>query len=114
MRRMMFVPLSLAMLAATSGAFANPAHKQLEAMQEPERRAFFVKFLSGSGERCGSVTRTFFQGSSSNGDAFWNVACAGGANWSVMIYNNATGSTRILDCKVLKALNAGTCFTKFR
>lgn len=109
---MMLFPMGLLMLAAS--ALANPAHNRIDAMQESERRAFFAKFLSSSGERCGSVTRTFFQGSSPSGDAFWNIACAGGETWALMIYNNATGSTKILDCKVLKAMNGGTCFTKFK
>jgi hypothetical protein len=93
---------------------ANPAHDQLSSMPEEQRRAFFTKFLIKSGEKCSSVTKTFYQGSDKKGNAFWNAACSGGASFVIQVNNDATGSTSILSCKVLKAVNAGTCFTKFK
>jgi len=95
-------------------ARANPAHEQLLSMSEQDRRTFFAGFLVKSGEQCASVNKTFYQGSDKRGNAFWNARCIGGAAFLIQVNNDATGSTRILSCKVLKAVNGGTCFTKFK
>ena len=95
-------------------ASANPAHDQLSAMSEQQRQSVLAAFLVKSGERCSSVTKTFYQGSDKKGNAFWNAACAKGDSFVIQVNNDATGSTRILSCKVLKAVNGGTCFTKFK
>ena len=92
---------------------ANPAHEQLNAMSESQRRSALTAFLSKSGEVCSSVSRTFYQGSDKQGNAFWNAACADGNSYLIQVNNDAAGSTRILSCKVVKAVGAGTCFTKF-
>ena len=58
------------------------------------------------------VTRTFFQGSSPDGAAFWSVSCAGAKDWQVMIKNDARGSTRYTDCAI--GIVLGTrCFKRF-
>lgn len=95
-------------------ARANPAHEQLSSMSEQQRQSALAAFLVKSGEQCSSVTKTFYQGSDKKGNAFWNAACTGGASFVIQVNNDATGSTRILSCKVLKAVNGGTCFTKFK
>lgn len=95
-------------------ASANPAHDQLSAMSEQQRQSVLAELLVKSGERCSSVTKTFYQGSDKKGNAFWNASCAKGDSFVIELNNDATGSTRILSCKVLKAVNAGTCFTKFK
>jgi hypothetical protein len=102
-----------ALAALALGALANPAHNQISGLDEGTRAAVFAKLLRSGGERCPSVTRTFYQGSSKGGDAHWNVQCSDGKAWSVMVYNNATGSTRYVACDLLKAMNAGQCFRKF-
>lgn len=101
-------------LLLTSVAHGNPAHEQLSSMSEQQRQAVLAAFLVKSGERCSEVTRTFYQGSDKQGNAFWNASCAGGASFVIQVNNDATGSTRILSCKTLKAVNGGTCFTKFK
>jgi hypothetical protein len=93
---------------------ANPAHDQLSSMSEQQRRSVLAAFLVKSGEQCSSVTKTFYQGSDKKGNAFWNAASTGGASYGIQVNNDATGSTRILNCSVLKAVNGGTCFTKFK
>lgn len=98
----------------SGSANANEAHDRLAAMSEEQRRTMFAAFLVKSGERCPAVSRTFLQGLDRKGNAFWNAACSGGDAWVVQVNNDATGSTRILSCKVLKAVNGGTCFTKFK
>lgn len=109
--------LLLAVLLLAGGlvqeVLANPAHDRLQQMSSGERNTFFTKFLKGSGESCDGVTRNFFQGSGKSGDVVWNVACRNGKTYSIMIYNDAEGSSKIMDCPLLKALNAGECFKKF-
>jgi hypothetical protein len=66
-----------------------------------------------SGEKCDSVTRSFFQGSDRRGNAYWNAACRNGQAFAIQVNNDAVGSTRIMSCAMLKAMNAGECFKKF-
>lgn len=112
---MLYFLVAMSMLAGfwTQEASANPAHNRLQQMSSGERNTFFAKFLQGSGERCDSVTRNFFQGTTKSGDAFWNVACRNGQAFVILISNDAQGSTKILNCAMLKAMNAGECFKKF-
>lgn len=107
---LIFLPL----LTASTLSLSDPAHTQIFAMTEADRQAFMFNFLNSSGEKCSQVTKTFYQGSDGQGNAFWSVACARGDAVQIIISNNATGSARLLSCKVLKAINAGTCFTKFK
>jgi len=100
-------------LLVTLAVDANPAHEQLSSMSEAQRQTVLAALLLNSGERCSKVTRTFYQGSDKNGNAFWNAACAKGGSFLIQINNDATGSTRILSCKVLEAVHGGRCFTKF-
>lgn len=107
-------------LAATLVAFsfpgtalANEAHGMIEKMPDKDRNTTFTDFLKKSGEDCDSVTRNFFQGFDKYKNAFWNVACSNKKSYVIMINNDAVGSTKIMNCAVLKAINAGECFKKF-
>lgn len=110
-RLLLFVLLSACCFVP--GAWANPAHDKLQGMSAGNRNSFFTKFLRGSGENCDEVTKTFFQGKGKSGDVFWNAACRNGKAYSIMIYNDSQGSSKITSCAILKALNAGECFKKF-
>ncbi len=96
----------------TSSVWGNEAHDRLMSMSNSERNMFFTKFFNSGGESC-QVVRNFYQGSSKKGDAFWNVACKGKDGFSIIIYNDAAGSTKILECRVMKAVGATPCFKKF-
>jgi hypothetical protein len=91
----------------------NVEHDRLSELSDSERNTFLTAFLYKSGENCDAVVRNFFQGTGETGDASWNIECRNKKAYSVMIYNDSVGSTKILDCAVLKALNAGECFQKF-
>lgn len=91
----------------------NEAHQRLQKANEKERAAIFTKLLTSSGEDCPKVTRTFFQGAAVNGDAFWNVACSNGKAFSIQVNGDSEGSTKIMDCAMLKLVNAGECFKAF-
>jgi hypothetical protein len=103
----------VAVLAITVAVSANPAHNLLVKLSEPERREKFTEFMHGSGEPC-VVVRTFFQGMDSKGNAHWNVACSNKKSFGIMIYNDAVGSTKILECGVLKLFTQVECFKKFQ
>ena len=94
-------------------ALANKAHGMIEKMPDKDRNSTLTTFLKNSGEDCGSVTRNFFQGFDKSRNAFWNVACSNKKSYVIMINNDSVGSTKIMSCAVLKAVNAGECFKKF-
>lgn len=104
--------LFLVLLCLPEVSWANPAHDQVQKMSSTERNTFFTKFLRGSGESCDQVTRNFLQGVVKSGTAVWHVACRNGKAYAINIYNDAQGSTKILDCQILKAVKAGECFKK--
>jgi hypothetical protein len=64
------------------------------------------------GEGCHGV-KAFYMGSSASDEALWSVRCSNGESYAVMISPDASGSTRVLSCATLKAMNAGECFKKF-
>lgn len=101
-------------MTITTSAQANPAHDMISAASEAKRQQALAGLLSKNGERCSAVDRTFYQGSDKSGNAFWNASCRGGKSFLIQVNNDSQGSTRILDCKVLKSVNGGTCFTKFK
>lgn len=99
--------------AMASHAWANVANDQLMKLPDDQRSGIFAAMLRNGGEKCASASRVFYQGKSSQGDAFWAVSCKGGESWQIMVRNNAKGSTKYLSCKMIAALNAGECFKKF-
>lgn len=88
----------------------NPAHNALAAMAEADREAMFQKLLAGGGEDCSSVSRTFYQGRTPEGQAFWNVECRGATSWTVSVAADAEGSTRVLSCSVMEAVAKVPCW----
>ena len=79
-------------------------------MSETERNTILSYAVQE--ERC-RVTQSFFQGFDTSGSAFWNVACANRKTLSIMINNDARGSTRVLGCSTIKAMGGTECFKKF-
>src|SRR5262245_1574829 len=107
--------LVLLALVGANSAQANEAHKLLMDMSEGKRAHALSALLEKSGEKCPGAKRTFYQGSDKKGNAFWNVECAGGGgSWVIQINNDRNGSTRIVECAVMKALKGPACFTKFK
>ncbi len=90
----------------------NRAHELLAAMAEGDRRTRLAEYMRSGGERCGRVTRTMYRGSTAEGAAFWSVRCRPGQDWGVMIEPNQAGSTRILECSIVRA-TGGDCWTRF-
>jgi hypothetical protein len=93
-------------------ASANPAHERLMKMSSSERNGFLSGYVERSGESCGRVIRNFFQGGNDQ-YVFWNVACSNGKSYAIQVNNDSGGSSRIMGCAMLKAVNAGECFKRF-
>ncbi|MDP2603501.1 MAG: hypothetical protein Q8S00_13050 [Deltaproteobacteria bacterium] len=89
----------------------NPTHTKILALSEAKRSELFTMWAKG--ENCGSVTRTFFQGQSQDGTAFWSIQCSNRMVYQVAVYNDKNGSTRVLDCGTLKVIAKLDCFTKY-
>lgn len=95
-----------------AGAFANPAQDRLAAMPEVERSEALAVFVESGGHSCRTVARTFFQGEDAKGNVFWDVECAGGESYVVVIKNDVPGSTRVMSCRRLRAVAGADCFKK--
>ena len=93
-------------------AFANPAQDRLAAMPEVERSEALAVFVESGGHSCRTVARTFFQGEDAKGNVFWDVECAGGESYVVVIKNDVPGSTRVMTCRRLRAVAGADCFKK--
>ena len=79
---------------------------------EVERSEALAVFVESGGHPCRTVARTFFQGEDAKGNVFWNVACAGGESYVVVIKNDVPGSTRVMSCRRLRAVAGADCFKK--
>jgi len=93
--------------------YANPAQDKLMSMSEIERQNVLTNYLKQSGEKC-AVKSIYYQGATPTNDVFWNVRCKAGNAFSIMIKNDAQGTTFVIDCAVLKKINTGECFKKFK
>lgn len=92
--------------------WANPAQDRLAAMPEVERSQALAVFIESGGHSCRTVARTFFQGEDAKGNVFWDVECAGGESYVVVIKNDVPGSTRVMSCRRLRAVTGADCFKK--
>jgi hypothetical protein len=99
-------------MAGSVEARANPAQDRLVGMPELERSEALAVFVESGGHPCRTVARTFFQGEDAKGNVFWNVACAGGESYVVVIKNDVPGSTRVMNCRRLRAVAGADCFKK--
>jgi hypothetical protein len=92
---------------------ANPANKKLLGLSERDRAVTLAYFLRASGEKCPKATRVFYQGESKRfGTASWSVTCSNGESWSIGVNDDREGSTKILNCRVLKAIAKVDCFSR--
>jgi hypothetical protein len=104
--------LAVILTIMTGAASANKASDMLSKMSDDKRNESLSAYMKKSGESC-QVVRNFYQGKDKSGSAFWNVECASKTAYAIMIKNDQTGSTTILDCKVLKLVAKVDCFKKF-
>lgn len=106
--------IAMVIIVFSRASNANPINDQVEALSDEKRQGIFARMMQREGERCPSVSRTFFQGQSSDGAAFWTISCDGGKDWQIMIKNSPQGDMKILECAALKLVGGGRCFTKLK
>jgi hypothetical protein len=96
------------MLFATNALAANGANDYLLSVKPDVQAATLAKAV---GANCRGQT-AFYMGIGksgiSQGKGFWSVRCSDGRPFLVQV--NADGTSSVLECAVLKRLNAGTCF----
>jgi len=64
-----------------------------------------------AGEGCAGKT-AFFMGMLPDNRASWSVLCTNGKSYNVSISPDAGGSTKVLECSVLKTIGRVDCFKK--
>jgi len=109
---------SAARVGSAPESSGNKFHDRLVGMTDAQRNQILWGAMQ-SGDRenrgeCDSVVRNFFQGfdEDESRNATWNVACRNGRSFSITVYNDSAGSTKILDCAILKLVGV-ECFKKF-
>lgn len=104
-------PAPIEQAAPAKASTGNIANDRLLALSEREQ-AFALGVVLNSG--C-TGDRAFYMGMlARDHSAFWSVHCASAESYEVELSADAVGSTRVLECSVLKALGAGKCFEKFK
>lgn len=103
--------LCLALAAGTAPAHANPGHRHISSLNEQDRNAWLTKLLAQMPGPC-VVQRNFFPGFDAKGAALWSAGCANKKAYAIKVLDDAEGSTRILDCKVLMDRAKDDCFSK--
>jgi hypothetical protein len=93
----------------------NPTHALLAKKSVADQAYFLGVVVESVGDSC-KGTKPFFRGfNKETGAAYWSVRCSNGSTYQVEIAADATGSTNVLDCKMLELLGGkeSECFTKF-
>ena len=103
--------VGIALAASCVQATANPAHDYMSSMNERDRNSWLTKLLVQMPGPC-VVQRNFFRGFDAKGSALWSAGCANKTAYAIMVLDDAKGSTRIMDCKVLMARGNQDCFAK--
>jgi hypothetical protein len=80
---------------------------------DPAARAAALGTVVGStGDRC-KGTESFFMGMSpKDNSALWSVRCSTGKSYEISIDADATGTTSVMDCSILKAVADVDCFAR--
>jgi len=93
----------------STGHTGNEAHDRLSLLAPVQQARFLGKIIS---EGC-IGTRAFYAGMANDHSTFWSVVCANGDSYQIQINSDARGSTRVLECSVLKAIANVNCFERF-
>lgn len=106
---------ALMLTSVAASAFGNEAHEMLSRHTEPNQRYALAKIIRSAGDACPSATRVFYQGMERRTRvAMWNAECSNGRSYVISIYPDGHGSTKVLECKVLKAVAGVDCFRPFK
>src|SRR5690349_7163683 len=99
--------LGMALFSTSNAHAANPANDYLLSVTPKVQAETLSKAV---GEKCRGQT-AFYMGLGTSGlgadKGFWSIRCTDGRSFAVQV--NPDGTSRVLECAVLKALNAGVC-----
>jgi hypothetical protein len=90
-----------------SAGTGNKANDLLLAMSQDQQ----LKMLTAaSGNEC-QVIKVFYAGVlAEDKTAFWDIECAHKSSYQISVYADSEGSSRITDCRILKAIADWDCF----
>jgi hypothetical protein len=74
------------------------AADKLKALNETQQKMAFKLQLNASGEVCGEVLRTMYQGGNSSVD-IWSVGCTGDREYQISVNRDAEGSNTLTGCR---------------
>ena len=107
----------------------NPTNDRLLALSQGEQaaalgamagegcvgnRAFYMGIFSGTAPHQTKEEQRLAAILSMDHSAFWSVGCANGKSYEVEIRADAAGSTKVLDCSVLRAIAKTDCFVRLK
>jgi hypothetical protein len=110
-----FPILTVTLLLFSESALAmpnNPVQEQLLKLNSAQRNIAWTKMFHSRTERCGRVTRTYFQMQDDRGRAYWGIGCSTGRSYFVTINPDKDGSLGMADCALMKRLAGSGCFEK--
>jgi len=96
-------------VGSSAGRTGNEAHDRLSLLTVDEQASFLGKIIN---EGC-IGSRAFYAGMGDDRSAFWSVGCTNGKSYQIQINPDARGSTKVLECSVLKAVANTNCFERF-
>ena len=96
----------------TLSATGNVAQDGLVRLPPAARAKMLGSIVVSSGDTCTGEDSFFMGINRRNIQAFWSVRCTNGRSYEVGIDANTTGSTRVIDCDLLKTAAKVSCFVK--
>lgn len=99
------------LVVATAAHAENRSNDYLLSISPAEQAKMLGRVV---GSHCAGHT-AFYMGISETGfsqdKAFWSLRCVDRREFAVQV--NPDGTSKVLECAVLKTMKAGTCFKKF-
>jgi hypothetical protein len=94
-------------------ATGNEANDLMLSLPQDKQLSALGRFVSSAGYRCVGE-RVFYAGIAQERIAYWSVGCTDGHSYQVEFAHDAGGSTKILDCQILKSVAKSDCFVKLQ
>jgi hypothetical protein len=87
----------------------NPAHDQFVKLTMANRLEAFRRIETGCTHRDHE-----WLGIANDNSSYWRLDCAGGTAYLIRIQGDAQGTTKSVECSVLRAIGATDCYKKVR
>jgi hypothetical protein len=97
------------LLVMSTVVSANPAHDMVMGMSTQNKESIMGKLLRASGKSCSYVSKVKFIGKVDGDVAMWAVKCPFDS-FLIKLLPDASGSTRISSCGVMKTFTGVDCW----